>query len=230
MIGTRDGDVETMNPDGTQRALVRPDIHNRVAVSSCGDKYMVFDSSEGSQMRLVRVDADGGNPVVLVDHAFSSRCSPDGKWVMFGLPRFLYRVPIEGGTPVQIATARGGLWGAISPDSQWLAYGYQDATAQHTPRLAVVPANGGEQKYSLVRPGGSSGLQWAPDQKGLQYLLTRNGATNVWEQPLTGGAPHQVTTFTSGLITSFSWTRDGKTMLLSRGEVNSDVVMMSNFR
>ena len=73
-------------------------------------------------------------------------------------------------------------------------------------------------------------LHWSPDQKGLQYLLTRNGATNVWEQPLAGGTPHQVTNFTSGRIFDFSWTRDGKQLLLAKGEDTSDVVLISNFR
>ena len=82
----------------------------------------------------------------------------------------------------------------------------------------------------FVRPIGSAGLDWAPDQKGLQYLLTRQGATNVWEQPLADGAPRQVTDFTSGHIFGFAWTRDGKQLLLARGERSSDVVLISNFR
>jgi Tol biopolymer transport system component len=73
-------------------------------------------------------------------------------------------------------------------------------------------------------------IRWAPNQKGIQYLLTKDGTTNVWEQPLSGGAPRQITSFTSGLIFNFSWSRDGKQMLLARGGVTSDVVLMSNFR
>jgi hypothetical protein len=64
----------------------------------------------------------------------------------------------------------------------------------------------------------------------LQYLLTKNGATNVWEQPLVGGAPKQITNFTTGQIFDFSWTRDGKQLLLAKGEMTSDVVLISNFR
>jgi hypothetical protein len=50
------------------------------------------------------------------------------------------------------------------------------------------------------------------------------------EQLLTGGAPRQVTNFTSGLIFDFAWTRDGKDLLVARGELTSDVVLISNFR
>jgi Tol biopolymer transport system component len=73
-------------------------------------------------------------------------------------------------------------------------------------------------------------VRWSPDQKSLQYLLTRRGATNVWEQPLAGGAPRQVTNFTSDQIFDYAWSRDGKQLLLAKGEETSDVVLLSNFR
>jgi hypothetical protein len=42
--------------------------------------------------------------------------------------------------------------------------------------------------------------------------------------------PHQITGFTSGRIFSFSWSRDGKQMIVARGSETSDVVLVSNFR
>ena len=74
------------------------------------------------------------------------------------------------------------------------------------------------------------GLDWAPDGKALQFTLLHNGASNIWEQPLTGGPLKQVTNFTSDFIFDFKWTRDGKTLLISRGTVNRDVILLSNFR
>ena len=98
------------------------------------------------------------------------------------------------------------------------------------PKIAVIPAEGGAATATFVRPIGASTLHWAPDGKGVQYLLTRRGATNVWEQSLAGGAPHPVTDFTSGHIFDFAWSRDGKELLLAKGETASDVVLISNFR
>ncbi len=60
-------------------------------------------------------------------------------------------------------------------------------------------------------------------------MLTKKGAGNIWEQPLAGGDVRQVTNFTSGQIFGFNWT-DGKDLLLARGQVHSDVVLISNFR
>ena len=84
--------------------------------------------------------------------------------------------------------------------------------------------------HEFLSPSCSGPPQWSPDSKALHYLLTRKGATNVWEQPLTGGEPHQVTDFTSGRIFGFSWSRDGKQLLVAKGSDTRDVVLISNFR
>jgi Tol biopolymer transport system component len=93
-----------------------------------------------------------------------------------------------------------------------------------------MSATGGAPTHVYARPIGTSGLGWSPNGQGLDYLLTRRGATNVWEQPIAGGPPHAITEFTSGRILGFSWSRDGKSLLLAKGEDSSDVVLMSNFR
>jgi hypothetical protein len=59
--------------------------------------------------------------------------------------------------------------------------------------------------------------------------LTRKGATNIWEQPLAGGPPRQVTNLTSGRIFDFAWSRFGKQLVAARGDLTSDVAQISNF-
>jgi hypothetical protein len=61
-------------------------------------------------------------------------------------------------------------------------------------------------------------------------MLTQNGTTNIWEQPLAGGNPRQITRFTSGQIFDFNWTANGKQLLLTRGEATSDVILLSNLQ
>jgi hypothetical protein len=50
------------------------------------------------------------------------------------------------------------------------------------------------------------------------------------EQPLAGGPPRPITNFTSGRIFGFAWSRDGKNLYLAKGEIQNDVVLISNFR
>ncbi len=51
-----------------------------------------------------------------------------------------------------------------------------------------------------------------------------------WAQPLEGGGPKQLTDLKDQRIVNFAWSRDGKQLALSRGVVNSDVVLISGFR
>jgi len=230
LVRSRGSDLFIMNADGSQRTLLRPDIRNYDSMSSCGERYLVFDSYEENKRRLLRTDADGSNPVKLTEDVRTSECSPDGNWVLYVSRHKLYRLPIEGGTPMEVASSPHGiLLGRISPDGKWIAYVYHEDSPMAPDKTAVISASGGSPLHVFGWPFGALGLRWSPNQNGVQYLLTKNGATNVWEQPLAGGSLRQITNFTSGSIFSFSWTRDGSQLLLAKGESTSDVVLISNF-
>jgi serine/threonine protein kinase len=230
LVRSRGSDLTLVNADGSQRAQLRPDLRNYNAMSSCGDRYLVFDSYQENKQVLLRTDADGSNSIRLSEDTANSDCSPDGTWVLFTSGSKLYRVPVEGGTPAEVFSTQQGVTGRISPDGKWVACAYQDAGPVPVPKVAVIPAQGGAPVNVFGRPIGARGLRWSPNGKGLQYLLTRIGASNVWEQPLAGGPPRQVTNFTSGHIFDFAWSRDGKQLLLAKGDQSSDVVLISNFR
>jgi Tol biopolymer transport system component len=231
IVRTHVADLVLMNMDGSQRTLLMADVRNFNSISNCGDRYIVFESFTGKQIVLLRTDADGGNPVQLTEDAIGSVCSPDGKWVLYWKLGKHYRIPVEGGTPEEVSNlpANSNI-AAISPDGKWIAYGFQEGDPVPVPKLGVVATAGGAPVHVFPLPRGVGGLQWSPDGKGLQCLATRNGATNIWEQPIDGGPPRQITNFTSGLIFDFSWSRDGKQLFLSRGENTSDVILISNFR
>jgi len=72
--------------------------------------------------------------------------------------------------------------------------------------------------------------RWAPRGDAIDYILTRNGVSNIWQQGLTGGPPKQITHFDSGEIFDFEWSRDGRQLALTRGTESSDVILMSNFQ
>jgi Tol biopolymer transport system component/predicted Ser/Thr protein kinase len=233
LLRSGNGDLWLMNADGGQPTLTVPQAHNLSAASSCGDRYVVFGSYRDSKLQLWRADADGSNGTKLADETGSSDCSPDGKWVVYVAGKKLYRMPVEGGAPSEVLGAaleqRVGL-PRISPDGSLVAVRYQEGSPVPVVKVGVLPASGGSLRFVGQLPIGPGGLRWSPDGKGLQYVLTRSGATNVWEQPLAGGDPHQVTRFASGQIFAFAWSRDGKQLLLSRGNESSDVILISNFR
>jgi Tol biopolymer transport system component len=121
---------------------------------------------------------------------------------------------------------------SVSPDGKLLAYPYSQYTnaVAHGWTLAIVPIGGGPPVKTLEVSGGIRNLRWSPDGKSLEYLLTRNEATNLWEQPLAGGGPRKMTKFTSGHMFDFNWSSDRSHLLLTRGSISSNVILLQNFR
>jgi eukaryotic-like serine/threonine-protein kinase len=236
----QDGRLWNLAADGSQRVRFT-DVENANEPTPCG-RYVVFTASQTTATELLRVDSDGANPTRLVSGdlaSWSTVCTPDGKYVFYAdlsPPHTILRIPVEGGTPVKIAEVLGVFMVgrmSISPDGTLLAYPYEEYTPAPVLKLAIIPTQGGGPARIMTAPGGAyayGSLLWSPDGKSLQYLLTENGASNIWEQPLDGGKPHQLTKFPTGQIFDFHWSRDGKRLLLSRGEVSSDVVLLSNLR
>jgi eukaryotic-like serine/threonine-protein kinase len=225
-------DIYAMNADGTQRAPLITDAQNSFSLTACGDRYLIFDRFLGNKVELWRADADGSNAIKLADDTRQSECSPDGTSVIFFNPDKLSRIPIEGGAPTVIPNIAPDDIGAfrVSPDGKSIALAYEEGRPIPTDKFAIVPIGGGALTNIMPAPRAGRGLDWAPAGKALQFALIRNGASNIWEQPLSGGPPKQVTNFTSDQIFDFKWSRDGKTLLMSRGRVDRDVILLSNFR
>ena len=234
LVHSQESDLVSMNSDGSQRTVLIPQMQNYISRSSCGDRYLLFDSFESGRLHLLRTDVDGGNPVKLADDISVSQCSPDGTWLAYAADTTsgtkIYRMGIDGGTPTEVASARGGGMLSISPDGKFLAYAFQEGSPTPQLKMGIIAGTGGSPVQVLPLPSGAGIMRWSPDGKAVQYILTRKGAGNIWEQPLTGGDPHQVTNFASGLIFGWCWSRDGKNMFLAKGDFTSDVVLISNFR
>jgi eukaryotic-like serine/threonine-protein kinase len=233
LVRTHGTNLALINPDGSQRTPLLPEAHNVGSYSSCADRYVLFDSIPASQVAVWRTEADGSNPTKLADEAVFPDCSRDGKWLVFSnaLGTKFFRLPIEGGTPTEISVTHqnGDPMLRISPDGNWIAYLYEEARPAQE-QIAIIPATGGAPVHLFPLPEDTNEFRWSPDGKGVQFVLTHDGAANLWEQPVAGGPRRQITNFTSGLIFDFDWSRDGKQLFLAKGEINSDVILISNFR
>ena len=211
---------------------------------ACGDgRYLAYVSRTGPTSDVWRVDAaDGGNPVqitklgtVVMRAGSKIACSGDGKWVAFLVTNpdagaSAWRVPVDGGTPTKLSENIDRPRIAISPDDTMVAVHLWGKTATSPSVLAAVPAQGGDPLYRFDAPPGMFGLSWSPDSKAFQYVLTRDGVSNLWEHPLKGGSARQITHFKAEPIFDFAWSHDGKQLALTRGNRNSNVVLISNFQ
>jgi DNA-binding winged helix-turn-helix (wHTH) protein/Tol biopolymer transport system component len=230
-----DGKLWSLQSDGSRRTLFTDllvtDFQGDPA--PCG-RFIVFASGRAATTELIRVAANGSDPVHLVKGDLNSVvCSPDGKYLFYDDLHRIFRMPVVGGASVEIAKILGENMGgrlSISPDGKFLAYPYRDSLPVPATRLAIIPAEGGSPTKVLSAPTVVLGLLWSPDGKSLQYIFSKNGIYNILDQPLTGGEPRQLTKFDSGTIFDFHWSLDGKRLLMARGEASSDATLLSNLR
>jgi len=223
-----------MGADGTggKQLSVDHSEHFDPAVSPDG-RYVVWSSSAAGHRNLWRMDIDGGNPKQLTsgNNEWHPEYTPDGKWLVYVTMVYsLWKIPADDGAPVRLTD--GLSWRpAISPDGKWVAFNRLDEVSSQW-QIAVMRFEGGAPHKIFDAPSSSlfRAIRWTPDGRGVAYPVTSGGISNIWSQPLDGGPPRQLTAFKDQLIFDFAWSRDGKQLALSRGVVNSDVVLISNFR
>ncbi|HEX8565535.1 MAG TPA: protein kinase [Pyrinomonadaceae bacterium] len=212
---------------------------NGYPVVSPDGRFVIFSSNRSGGMRIWRMDIDGNSAGALTEEIpnsgdFDPQITPDGKTVIFqrdlkqnGNPA-LMKVSIEGGTPTQILTDEkvAVMYPRLSPDGKRLAFITFDMTT-FKKSLRVTAFDGErvgnterEFDYNLI-----SSFGWSPDGKSLTYLSVE-GIPNLWRLPLDGSKPQPITDFKSGRIFNYAWSRDGKRLFISRGIVNSDLVLI----
>ena len=141
----------------------------------------------------------------------------------------IFKVPVEGGEPVRLTEDFAAL-PAVSPDGKLIAcYTLNDATGQM--KMSLIPGEGGRPvKVFETSPFiSTSTLRWAADGQSLTYVETRDGVSNLWSQPVAGGAPKKLTDFKSDNIFRFAWSRSGRDLACERGLYVNDVVLISDF-
>ncbi len=228
-------DIWMMNADGSGQTQLTSNsgINLQPAVSPDG-RFIVFTSTRDGAKHIWRTDIDGANPRQLTsgggeDHA---QFSPDGNWVVYtlnaGKPT-LWRVSVEGGAPSPISE-RSLSSPAVSPDGKLVAAVYWDEQPSSPARIAVIPFEGGGAAKVFDAPQSTwANIRWMPNGNALAYVVTAAGVSNIWTQPLAGGAPKRLTDFKTDQIFWFNWSRDAKQIVCSRGVETSDVVLISNF-
>jgi Tol biopolymer transport system component len=199
--------------------------------------YIAFQSNSLGVSHIFRMDVSGGNAKQLTNGSgeFVASFSPDGKWLFYGSRATgklsLWRMPIEGGEPHQLSDKRS-FDARVSPDGKWLVITYAEDIPNSPNKAAIIPFEGGQpvKLFDIPVGGGRQDVHWTPDSRALIYIDMRGGVSNLWMQPIDGGAPKQLTDFKSETIFSFDYSRDGKQLAVSRGTINNDVVLINKFR
>ena len=227
--------IWSMEADGTvQRQLSRDSPENTEASVSPDGRYIVWVSHRAN---IWRMNVDGSNSRQLTHggNAYFPQVTPDGKWVVYFVSgygtetRRVWKAPIDGGTPEPWNVSALVPVPVFSPDGKLFAGPWRDPADSRT-KLAVFPSEGGLPIKVFGGAGPPGQQRWAPDGKALDFIRANEGVYNLWRQPIDGSPARQLTHFKDQRIFSFAWSRDGKQLALSRGTVNTDVVLISNFK
>jgi serine/threonine protein kinase len=208
-------------------------------------KYIVFNSNRTGNFSIWRMNADGTNPVQLTNApgAVDSQLqiSKDARNVVFmrqttdGGRTRLMKVSIDGGEAAAIIPedTRSEFFPRISPDGKLLAYHTFDFDANNPniePIVKIVGFDGEKivRKVKEFETKINPEFKFSPDNKSITYL-NRSGIDNLWSQLLEDKKSEKpLTDFTSGNISNFVWSNDGKKLFIVRAIYNSDLVLIKD--
>jgi eukaryotic-like serine/threonine-protein kinase len=196
-------------------------------------RYIVFGSEREGAFHYWSMDTAGNNSKQLTNSSnegFASMdISPDGKWVIYpkwAAEKGLWKVSTDGGEPVRLTEAIA-TYPAISPDGKLIAYSAWDEAAS-TYRTAVMAFEGGPPLKTFNFS--SNNLRWSTDSRSILYHKDEHGASDIWSQPISGGAPKRLAHYTGDFVSSFDVSPDGKWIVLERVVTHDDVVLIRDKR
>ena len=225
--------IWSMDPDGSNRRAMTTEGTSAWPSLSRDGRFIAFAGVRGAQSGIWRMNPDGTDTrlVAAVNNTIFLDTTPDAQWITFttdqdGAPS-LWRVPSGGGTPERVAERLERA--RLSPTGD-RALGVLAKDKRY--EVAVVPLAGGEPMWvpsDRSAATGNGGLyQWAPDGKSVYFTTAER--TNLFSYRLGAPAHTNVTQFSDAFIFNGAISRDGRTMLVTRGAQARDAYLITNFR
>jgi Tol biopolymer transport system component len=193
---------------------------NSKPVMSPDLRFIVFTSKRAGSLNIWRMNPDGSHPVRLTSGWYEDLASVtrDGAWVIYYAAHSIMKVPIEGGVPIKLIE-KPTYSPVVSPDGRHLAFFSNDQQGGTAWHIEVYDLQTLVQKARIGPVDVANpflNLRWTPDSRELSYVSNADGASNIWQHSLDGGAPRQITRFKDADILSFSWSADGSQVVCVR--------------
>lgn len=236
--GTRS--IWIANRDGSNPRQVTPegDVGGAFTFSPDGRSFaycLMPKPTYKNDVWIMNVDGSNVRQLTHTGSIVGAIYSSDGRWVYFlhqseGSTR-QFKIASTGGEPIQVSDLEASA-GSISPRGDRMLLRYFDKKASQW-KLGIISTQDGKLVQSIDRPISTylPFSHYVPDWLGenaVFFPVTHNGVGNLWKAPLDGGPPLQLTHFTSDLIWNEAIADDGS-IILARGKLESDAILIRNF-
>ena len=227
-----------------EKQLTSGSGYNQQPVATPDGKYIVFMSNRSGPYSIWRMNADGTNPVQLTNEQNAMdtqlQVSKDSKSIIFmrstsdsGKTKVM-KVSIDGGEVAQVfpENTKSEAYPRISSDGKALAFftfEYDMTNLNLETKVTVVGFDGEKTDANRreITTIANPEYRFTPDSKSLTYL-NRGGIDNIWNISLDNRKETPLTDFTSGGISNFAWSNDGKKLFIVRAVYNSDLVLIKD--
>jgi DNA-binding winged helix-turn-helix (wHTH) protein/Tol biopolymer transport system component len=234
---TADGQsIHVLSPDGKKEEELLAAGPYHEARLCLGGQKLVYYSNRPDRTGLWLTDLRSGRSSQLVSLSAETlpECQQSSVWFVSRDPRWwpgLWKVAAGGGEPKRFGQ-RSAFGYAISADGRYVAYFDREGVAspqRKATQIVVDSLDGSEpaKRFDVAATVAKKvPLRWIPGEAAISYADASGGSAEIWAQPLSGGAPRQITTLSGGLITSFDWSPDGKQLVLSRGMRSFELLLL----
>jgi serine/threonine protein kinase/Tol biopolymer transport system component len=224
------GSIWRINLDGTGKQQLTRGGDEYDYILSPDGKRIIYASLDAKTSRYVigSVAIEGGAATTLATAGVALKdlhVAPNGDIIFTAYEDSalrVFKVPAAGGAMQRLTSSKSG-GASISPDGSQVACSFEWDDYMKT-SLAILPIAGG--KPTKVLPLAGWRYQWMPDGKSIAYTLMSGNTENIYVQPLAGGPPKQMTSFTDGAIANYDIAPDGRLLVTHYVESN-DVVALA---
>jgi eukaryotic-like serine/threonine-protein kinase len=212
------------------RMLTQGPSVNRDPVWIPHHQAIAFASERNDSYGIWRLDLNDGDYRLLAsapDYVEFPVCTADGKTIIYTSWNLnqpsIWSAPTELGADKPKSLLQNARYAVLSPDAHHLAV--EELLGERVPhwRVAIYDYPGLTSVRAMPQAPTGSRLKWSPDGAGLNFVVTDDqGTSNIWYEPLAGGATRRITSFEEDQIFDYSWSPDGTQLVCLRGRTLSD--------
>lgn len=221
VYATYDGELWSVNRDGTEQRQLTRSRHAETAVCPSPDgKQIYFSTDESGSRQVWRMNQDGTDPKQLTQSpgGFPLTATSDGRFIFYEstLNSRLRRVSTDGSGDTLISEDMLSN-PAVSPDGAYAAYFFTEAMVR---KLAIMDLSTMQNARVFEAPPNSvfvRPLAWSEDGKTIHYLTNIEGRNTLWRSPVSGAAPQKAGDLGEGHVIDISAVENGNFVYIIGG-------------